>query len=156
MSITATLFAQIIAFVLVVWMVNRMLWRPLSEALQKRQAQIADGLSAAEEGKRALQQADEKKSEIQKEARQPAADIVAAAQKQATEIVELAKTRATEESERIKTAAQSEMEGEYNRAKESLRREVGALAMAGASRILKREIDAGSHADELKSLEGEL
>lgn len=156
MSITATLFAQIIAFVLVVWLVNRLLWKPLSEALQKRQTQIADGLSAAEEGQRSLQEADEKKLEIQREAQKQAADIIATAQKQAGEIVEGAKARAREESERITAAAQSEIESEYNRAKEALRSEVGALAMAGAARILEREIDAGQHADELKSLENSL
>lgn len=156
MSITATLFAQIVAFVLVVWMVNRLLWKPLSEALRKRQTEIADGLAAAEEGQRALRDADDKKMAIQKEAQQEAAEIVATAQKRANEIVEEAKTRATEEGERIKTAARNEIEGEYNRAKESLRKEVGSLAVAGASRILGREIDAGRYADEIKSLESNL
>lgn len=156
MSITATLFAQIIAFVLVVWLVNRMLWRPLSEAMDKRKSEIADGLSAAEEGRRALREADEKKAAIQKDAQAQAADILARARKQADDIVEAAKTRAHEEGERIKTAAQSEIEGEYNRAKDALRREVGALALAGAARIMEREVEAGRHADELKNLEKDL
>ena len=156
MSITATLFAQIAAFVLVVWLVNRMLWKPLSKAMDKRKADIADGLSAAEEGRRALREADEKKAAMQKDAQAQAAEIIAKARKQADEIVEAAKVRAAEEGERVKAAAKTEIDGEYNRAKDALRREVGALAVAGASRIMEREVEAGRHADDLKKLEGDL
>lgn len=153
MSITATLFAQIIAFALVVWMVNRLLWKPLSAAMEKRRTEISDGLSAAEEGRRVLQDAGEKKTEIQKEAHERAAEIIAKAQKQADEIVESAKERAHEEGERVKAAAQSEIEGEYNRAKETLRGEVAALALAGAARILEREVKSGDHDATLKEIE---
>ena len=156
MSITATLFAQILAFVLVVWLVKRLLWAPLTQAMEKRQTEIADGLAAAEEGERSLAQAEEQKQQTHKEAQAKAAEIVAQAERQAGEIIAQAKETARQEGEREKQAAQGEVEQMLNRARESLRREVGALAAAGAARVLAREVDANSHADALRELESKL
>ena len=153
MNITATLLAQVIAFVLLIWLVNRYLWGPLTAALEQRRKQIADGLASAEQGRRDLEDAKTRAGEIEEQARGKAARIIAHAEKRAREIEEEAKARAREESERIKHSAQSEIDQQLTHARESLRRRVSEIAIAGAARILKKEVDAAAHAAALKELE---
>lgn len=156
MSITATLLAQIAAFVLVVWLVNRLLWKPLAQAMNKRQTDISDGLAAADEGRQMLEQAATEKQTIIKEAQEKSKEIIAQAEKQAQNIIATAKDEARTEGEREKQAAQAEIANQLNRAKERLRKEVGSLVALGAERLLKREVDASSHAKAIKELESEL
>ena len=152
MNITVTLFAQIIAFVLLIWFVNRLLWGPASKMLEDRQKRIADGLAASEKGKHELELAEKKAKEVLQEAKNRAGEIVAQAEKRANEMVEEAKGDARTEAERIVSAANAEIEREVNRAKEGLRAEVAGVAVAGASKILKKEIDAKAHDDLVKDL----
>jgi len=144
-NITVTLLAQMIAFALLIWFVNKVMWGPLSGIMEARQKRIADGLAAAEKGKHEQELAEKRAKEVLKEAKDQAAEIVAQGQKRASELVEEAKATARTEGERIVAAANAELEREVNQAKEALRAQVAVLAVAGAEKVLKREIDAKAH-----------
>ncbi|MBO1923450.1 F0F1 ATP synthase subunit B [Thiomicrorhabdus xiamenensis] len=152
MSINATLLIQIIAFVLLIWFVNKVLWGPLSKLMEERQKKIADGLSAAEKGKHELELAEQKAKEVLKEAKAQAQNVLSQAEKRGSEIVEDAKVKATEEAERIKASAQAEIEQEVSRAREQLRKEVATIAVSGAEKILGKEVNAAAHNDMLEAL----
>ncbi len=152
MNINATLLIQIVAFVLLIWFVNKVLWGPLTKLMADRQKRIADGLSAAEKGKHELELAEQKAKETLKEAKAQAQNILAQAEKRANEIVEDAKIQAQEEAERVKAAAQAEIEQEIAQAREQLRKEVAELVVTGAEKILRKEVDAKAHEELLKSL----
>ena len=152
MDINLTLFAQAAVFAIFIWFTARFVWPPLMKAVEDRQAKIADGLAAAEKGARSLQDASAKSDEALKQARTQAQEILAAANKQAVQVVEQSKTVAKSEGDRIVNAAREEVQRELNQAKEHLRKQVGELAVIGASKILKREIDAKAHADVLNDL----
>lgn len=152
MSINATLLIQIIAFIVLVWFVNKVLWGPLSKLMEDRQKKIADGLSAAEKGKHELELAEQKAKEVLKEAKAQAQNVLSQAEKRGSEIVEDAKVKATEEADRIKASAQAEIEQEVSRAREELRKEVASIAVSGAEKILAKEIDAATHNDMLEAL----
>lgn len=156
MNITVTLFAQVLAFVLLIWFVNRYLWGPLSGLMAERQKRIADGLAAADKGKHELELAEKRAKEILLESKGQAAEILAQAEKRAAEIVEEAKGDARAEGERLLNAARAEIEQEANRAREQLRGQVVVLATAGAGKILRREIDPQAHADLMKDLVAQL
>jgi F-type H+-transporting ATPase subunit b len=151
-SINATLLIQIIAFVLLIWFVNKVLWGPLSKLMEDRQKKIADGLSAAEKGKHELELAEKRAKEVLKDAKSQAQTVLSQAEKRGSEIVEDAKIKAAEEAERIKASAQAEIEQEVSRAREELRKEVSALVVDGAEKILKKEVNAATHNDMLESL----
>jgi len=145
MNINATLIGQSIAFFVFVWFVMKYVWPPLIAALDERKKTIADGLAAAERGQNEQALAEKAAAEHIKEAKDQASDIVTQAQKRASEIVEEAKDTATEEAGRVKLAAEAEIEQEVNRAKEALRQQVAGIAMAGAAKVLNREIDEKAH-----------
>lgn len=146
MNITATLIGQSIAFFLFVWFCMKFVWPPIMRALDERKKIIADGLAAAERGKREQALAEKKALETLKQARHEAAEVIALAEKRAAEIGDEAKNQAKAEAERIVTAAKADIDQEVNRAKESLRAAVAELAVAGAARILEKEVDAKVHA----------
>ncbi|MBK8164114.1 MAG: F0F1 ATP synthase subunit B [Gammaproteobacteria bacterium] len=152
MNINATLIGQIIAFVLLIIFVNKLLWGPLNRMLADRQKRIADGLAAADKGKHELELSEKRAKDLIQEARVKAAEILAQSEKRASEIVEEAKADARTEAERLVTGAHAEIAQEVNRAKEQLRTQVSTLAAAGASKIIKREIDRRAHDDLLKDL----
>lgn len=152
MNLNATLIFQSIAFLLFVAFTWKYVWPPILKAMNDRQARIADGLAAAEKGARALQDASTKSEEALHAARAQAQDILAGANKQASQIVEQAKGTAQVEAERIVAKAQDDVAREVAHAREALRKQVGELAVAGAAKILKREIDARAHADVLDEL----
>ena len=152
MNINATLIGQSIAFFIFVWFVMKYVWPPLVTALEERKKTIADGLAAAERGKHEQELAEKAAESHIKEAKEQAAEIVAQAQKRATEIVEEAKDGAKEEADRIKAAATAEIDQEVNRAKEHLRQTVAGITIAGAEKVLKREIDEKAHADIVDDL----
>jgi F-type H+-transporting ATPase subunit b len=156
MNINATLLAQIVAFVLLIWFVNRVLWKPFTTMLEARQKRIADGLAAADRGKHDLELAEKRAQELVQEARGKATEILAQSEKRASEIVEEAKVSARQEGERLVTAAKAEIDRESNRAREQLRTQVSSLAAAGASKIIKREIDRKAHDDLLKDLASQI
>jgi F-type H+-transporting ATPase subunit b len=156
MEINFTLIAQALAFAALILVTVKFIWPPLLKAIETRQKEIADGLAAASEGRSALEVA-AKKSEITlNEAKQKASEIIGQAEKRASQIVEEAKGTAKVEGERILTGAKAEIDQEVNRAKEGLRAQVSALAVAGAEKILRKEIDAKAHSDMLSKLAAEL
>lgn len=152
MNINLTLIGQSITFAVFVWFCMKFVWPPIMAALNERKQKIADGLAAAERGAHEQELAQKKATETMHEAKQQAQEIINQAQKRASEIVDEAKEGARAEAERIVTAANAEIEQEVNRAREQLRGQVASLAVAGASRVLKREIDAAANEDLLKDL----
>jgi len=156
MNITVTLFAQMAAFILLIWFVNKVLWGPMSAMMAARQKRIADGLAEAERGKHEMELAAKRAAEVLREAKDKAAEIVAQGEKRGSEIVEEAKAQAKVEHDRIVAAANAEVEQEVFRAKEQLRQEVSAIALSGAAKILGREIDAKAHNDLLEKLVAEI
>ena len=142
MNINFTLIAQAIAFAVLIWFTVKFVWPPLLSAIETRQKEIADGLAAASEGRNALEVA-AKKSEITlNEAKQKASEIIGQAEKRGSQIVEDAKGVAKAEGDRIIAGAKAEIEQEINRAKEGLRSQVSSLAVAGAEKILRKELAA--------------
>jgi F-type H+-transporting ATPase subunit b len=151
-----TLLGQIITFLVFVWFTKKFVWPPVIQAMDERRQKIADGLAAAERGRRELEQADVQVGEVMKEARKQAASIVDQASKRGSEIVEEAKANARTEGERLVAAAQAEIEREVAHAREALRSEVAGIAVAGAGRILKREINAAAHAELMDELTAQI
>lgn len=156
MNINATLLGHAIWFGVFIWLTMKYIWPPLERAMQERQKQIADGLAAAERGKQDLELAAKRAGEVLQEARDQAAEIILQAERRAQAVVEESKDTARAEGERIITAARAEIEQEVNRAKEQLRAQVAVLAVTGAEKILRREVDSRAHAELLRSLEAEL
>ena len=156
MNINYTLFGQMITFAVFVIFCMKYVWPPIMNALQERQKKIADGLAAAERGEHEQELAEKRAAERLHEAKEQAGEIIANAQKRASEIVDEAKTDARTEGERLVAAAQSEIEQEVHRAKETLRKQVASIAVAGASKVLEREIDESAHGDILDKLVAEI
>jgi len=156
MNINATLLAQTIMFALFVWFCMKFVWTPIMAALDARKKQIADGLAEAERAKHDLELAAKRSAEILREAKEKAGEIIVGSEKRGSEIVEEAKVNAKVEGERIIAGAKAEIDQEVFRAKEQLRTQVSTIAMAGASKILGREIDAKSHNDLLDKLVAEI
>jgi F-type H+-transporting ATPase subunit b len=156
MNINLTLIGQSITFALFVWFCFKFVWPPLVSALAERSKKIADGLAAAERGQHEQELAEKRAAEHIKEAKSQATDIISLAQKRAKEIEEAAKVEAKAEAERIKTGAAAEIEQEVNRAREHLRKEVIVLAIAGAEKVLKQEVNAAAHASALQDLAAQL
>lgn len=152
MDLNATLIFQSVAFLLFVAFTWRFVWPPILNAMNERQTRIADGLAAADKGARALQDASAKSDEALAAARVQAQEILTAANKQGALLVEQAKATAQTEGERIVAKAHEDVSREVARAREELRKQVAELAVAGAAKILKREIDAKAHADVLSDL----
>ena len=152
MDFNLTLLAQSAVFAIFIWFTARFVWPPLMRAVEERQKTIADGLAAAAKGNRSLEDAAVKIAGELKTTRSQAQDILSAANKQAAQLVEQARAQAKSEADRIGAAAKGEVERQVQQAREALRKQVGELAVAGAGRILKREIDAKAHADVLKEL----
>lgn len=156
MNFNATLIGQSITFIFFVWFCMKYVWPPVMSALETRKKQIADGLAAAERGRHELELAAKRATDNLREAKGQAADVIAQAEKRAAQIVEEAKLSAKEEGERQLAAARAEIEQAANRARESLREQVAALAVAGAEKILRREVNAQVHSDLLNQLKAEL
>ncbi len=152
MNINATIFGQIIVFVLFVAFCMKVIWPPVMRALAERKKQIADGLASAEKGRHELELADKRSVEILREAKDHAAEILAQADKRSAEVVDEAKNAARTEAENILKAAKAEIGREINAAREQLRASVAELAVSGASRILEKEVDAKAHAKLLDSV----
>lgn len=156
MNINLTLIGQIIAFAVFVAFCMKFVWPPLINAMQERAKKIADGLDAANRAERDLKLAQEKAGSQLREAKEQAAQIIEQANKRAGQIIDEAKESASQEGDRLKAAAQAEIDQEVNRAKETLRNQVSALAVAGASKILETSIDVEKHNELLNKLAEEL
>jgi F-type H+-transporting ATPase subunit b len=156
MNINLTLIAQAVTFAIFIWFTVKFVWPPLQRAMEARQKTIAEGLAAAERGRLDLQAAAKRSSEMMAEAKQQVQEIIAQAERRAAQIVEEAKGAAKSEGERIIAGAKAEIDQQFSRAKEALREQVALLAIAGAEKILRREVDAKAHADLLSQLKQEL
>ena len=156
MSINLTLIAQMLAFAALIWLVATKIWPPLLNAIEERQKKIAEGLAAADNSQRALAQAEEKANDELKAARVKANEIIDQAHQRANQIVDAAREEALAEAGRQKAIAQAEIDASANRAREDLRKQVSALAVSGAEKLLHREIDANAHKALLDELAAEI
>jgi F-type H+-transporting ATPase subunit b len=156
MNIGLTLFAQALAFAGLIWIIATKIWPPLLKAIEERQQKIAEGLAAADNSKVLLEQAEEKVNEELKLARTKANEIIDQAHQRANQIIDQAKNEAVAEANRQKTMAEADIAAAANRAKEELRKQVSALAVSGAEKLLKREIDANAHKALIDDLAAQL
>jgi len=156
MDFNLTLIGQTIAMIVFVWFCMKYIWPPVMKAVEQRRKEIADGIAAGEKGQRELAEARHGSEAILAEARQKALQVTDLAAKRGNDIVAEAKSLAASEGARIVAAAKSEAANEAARAREGLRREVSALALAGAAQVLGREVDAKAHAQLLEELAAEL
>ncbi len=156
MNLNLTLVAQAITFTAFIWFTVKFVWPPMLRAIEARQKTIADGLAAADQGRRSLEVSSKQAEQAIQEARARAAEIVSQAEKRAAQLVDEARSAAKEEGNREKAAAKAEISQEMSRAREQLRDQVASLAVAGAEKILRREVDAKAHADLLNGIKSQL
>ena len=156
MNINATLIGQAIAFFLFVVFCMKYVWPPILHALEERKKKIADGLAAAEHGKHSQLLAEDRAKDLLRKAKEQDGEIITRADKRAAEIVDEAKDDARAEGGRMLTAAKAEIDQEVNRVKEDLRGQVVAIAMAGAGKVLGREVDETTHAELMDKLAAEI
>lgn len=156
MNINATLIGQMITFGLFVLITMKYIWPPLMSALEERQGKIADGLAAAERGQRELELAQHKSTDVLREAKIQASEIIEKANHRASQIVEAAKDKAREEGKRLYNIAQEDIASEVNQAKQVLRKQVATIAISGAERILKHNIDQAVNSSLINDLIEEL
>ena len=156
MNINLTLFAQAITFAAFIWFTVKFIWPWLLRKIEERQKTIADGLAAAEQGRRSLELSTRQADEAIKEARARAAEILAQAEKRRQELIDHARQEARQEGDRELAAAKAEIDQEVTRAREELRDRVASLAVAGAEKILRREVDSRAHGELLESIKRQL
>ena len=156
MNLNLTMVAQALAFILFIVFVMKVVWPPLLRAIEARQKHIADGLAEAERGRSSLTEAQKQTEVLLREARARAQEIVVAAEKAASQRIEESKSQAKSEGERLVAAAKSQIDQEVQSAKQQLREQVATLAVSGAEKILRREVDAKAHADMLNQLKAQL
>jgi F-type H+-transporting ATPase subunit b len=156
MNLNLSIVAQAITFAAFIWFTVKFVWPPMLRAIEARQKTIADGLAAAEQGKRSLETSSKQADEAIREARARAQEIIAQAEKRAAQMIDEARNAAKEEGNREKAAAKAEIEQEVTRAREQLRDRVAALAVAGAEKILRREVDARAHGELLEAIKRQL
>ena len=156
MNLNATIIGQSIAFFVFVWFCMKYVWPPITAILEERQKKIADGLEAAERAQRDLNLAQNKAAEELREAKKQGAELIELANKRANQIIDEAKDKAREEGQRLIIGAQAEISMELQRAKEALRSQVAAIAVAGAEKILEASIDQAANEELVKKLASEL
>ena len=156
MNLNLTVVAQAVTFAVFIWATVKFIWPYMLRAIETRQKTIADGLAAAEQGRRTLESSTRQADEAIKEARARAAGILAQAEKRSAQVIEEARQTAKAEGGRELAAAKAEIEQAVTRAREELRDRVASLAVAGAEKILRREVDARAHADLLESIKRQL
>ena len=156
MNINLTMIGQLISFAVFVWFCYKFVWPPILAAMAEREQKIADGLQAATRAEKDLELAQEKATSQLGDAKAEAAGIVDSANKRAAQIIDEAKEQAREEADRVKKAAEAEVEQQISQAREQLRAQVAVLAVQGAEKILKAQVDANAHQQMLNDLAAEL
>lgn len=156
MNLNATLFAQLVVFFILAWFTMKFVWPPIMKALDERAAKIAEGLAAADKAKTDLQLAERRATDELRKAREAANELRGGAERQAAQIIDEARAEAARIIAAARAAAENEAAAAAQRAKEALRDQVAMLAVAGAERILRKEIDATKHAELLEQLKAEL
>jgi F-type H+-transporting ATPase subunit b len=155
-NLNATLFAQLVVFFTLAWVTMKFVWPPIVKAIDERAKKIADGLAAADKAKTDLVNAEKKATDELRKARESAAELRGGAEKQAAHLVEEARAEAARIVAAAREAAETEAAAAAQRAKEALREHVAQLAVAGAEKILRKEVNAQAHADLLAQLKSEL
>ena len=156
MNINLTLIVQMVVFALLVWWTMSKAWPLIMRVIEERQRKIAQGLAAADKGEHELAQAQERANEILREARERGGQIIEQAQHRANDILEQARVSASQEGQRLVASAQQQIGLEASRARESLRREIGQIAVAAASKLLEREIDPHAHQELISKLAAQI
>ena len=156
MNINMTFFGQMITFAVLIWFTMKFIWPPLNKAIEERQQKIAEGLAAAEQSQRNLAQTQQSVDAELRAARTKANEIIEQAHQRANQIIDQAMNDAVGEANRLKAAAEAEIAAASNRAREELRKQVSTLAVSGAEKLLKREIDANAHKALLDELAAQL
>jgi F-type H+-transporting ATPase subunit b len=156
MNFNLTLIAQALAFALFIWFTIKFIWPPLMRAIEQRQKQIADGLAAGERGKQELEAAGKRAHEELAKARERVGEVIASAEKRDAQMMDEAKAAARAEADRILVAAKADIDQQIARAREMLREQVASLAVTGAEKILRREVNAQAHAELLAQLKKEI
>ncbi|WP_319244152.1 F0F1 ATP synthase subunit B [uncultured Propionivibrio sp.] len=156
MYVNATLVAQLVVFFILAWFTMKFVWPPIVKALDERATKIAEGLAAAERGKQSLELASKHSAETVREGKEKVVELLVQAEKQSQQIIEEAKAQARIEADKVIAGAKAEIEQEAARAREALRERVADLAIAGAEKILRREVDAKAHADLLAQIKQDL
>jgi F-type H+-transporting ATPase subunit b len=155
-NLNATLFAQLVVFLILAWFTMKFVWPPIMKALDERAGKIADGLAAADKAKTDLAHAEKKASDELRKARESAAEFRSGAERQVAQLIEDARAEGARIVNAAREAAEAEAGVASQRAKEALREQVAVLAVAGAERILRKEINAHAHAELLTQLKSEL
>ena len=156
MNLNMTFFGQMITFAILIWFTMKFIWPPLNKAIEERQHKIAEGLAAAEQSQKNLAQAQQSVDAELRAARTKANEIIDQAHQRANQIIDQAKNDALAEATRQKALAEAEIAASANRAREDLRKQVSTLAVTGAEKLLKREIDANAHKALLDELAAEI
>jgi F-type H+-transporting ATPase subunit b len=156
MDLNATFIGQIVVFLILLWFMGKFVVPPLARFNDERRRKIADGLAAAEKGQQELQAASSRANDVLREARERARSVEDQAQRRAGETVEAAKQTAQTEGARIVAAARVEVGNEQQKARDQLSRDVGSLIVAGATKLLEREIDPQAHAKLLEQLAADI
>ena len=156
MNLNATLWVQAAVLIILGWVTMKFVWPPVIRAIEDRQKKIAAGLAAAERGQKELQESHGAAGQIVGEAREKAAKILEQANRRSGEIIDEARSTAISEGQRLVGDARQEVALEQSRARDALRKDVATLAVAGASRLLEREIDPRAHADLIEKLAREI
>ena len=156
MNLNLTMIAQAITFSAFIWFTVKFVWPHMLRAIETRQKTIADGLAAAEQGRKSLEVSSKQAEQAIQEARARAAEIIAQAEKRDAQMIEQARDAAKAAGDREKAAAKAEIAQEVTRAREQLRDRVASLAVAGAEKILRREVDAKAHGELLESIKRQL
>ena len=156
MNLNLTLIAQAVSFAAFIWFTVKFIWPPMLRAIETRQKTVADGLAAAEQGRRSLETSTREAEEAMRAARARAGEVLSQAEKRAAQLIDEARNAAKEEGSREKAAAQAEIEQAMTQAREQLRDRVASLAVAGAEKILRREVDARAHAELLETIKRQL
>ncbi len=156
MYLNATLLAQVTVFIILALFTMKFVWPPIVKALDERAAKISEGLAAAERGRQSLDLAAKHSAETMREGKEKVAELIAQAERRAEQIIEEAKAQARVEAEKVVASAHVEIEQDSARIREALRERVAELAVAGAEKILRREVDAKAHADILATIKQDL
>ncbi len=147
MNVTATLFGQMLTFIIFVWFIKHYLWGPLTEAMEERSKKIADGLTAAELGQKKMEEAKAEYENIVEEAKKKASTVLDQAKQQSNSIVEEARVNAKKEANKILSASNQQVQQEINAAKDKLRKDVAKLSIQCAEKIINKEIDEKKHGE---------
>jgi len=156
MNFTLTLIAQALSFAIFIWLCVKFVWPPILNAIETRQKTIADGLAEAERGRSSLAEANRQTEVLLREARARAHEVMTQAERSAAQRMEEAKAQAKAEADRIVAAAKAQIDQEVQSARQQLRDQVAALAVAGAEKILRREVDARAHSEMLDRLKAQI